>query len=122
VKHKFDDDTWVEVEEVATATSRRAKARKALKAERHIGCPRSWLKRVYTTTHGRSDVIVALHLYHWRVVRKSKTVTVTNAELAEYGINRLEKSRSLGRLEKAGLVKVDRRDKRAPRVTLLALK
>jgi DNA-binding transcriptional ArsR family regulator len=51
---------------------------------------------------------------------KSRSVMLSNRELAPFGIDRPTKSRGLATLEKAGLIKVDRKAGRWPTVTLLA--
>jgi hypothetical protein len=87
--------------------------------EVHMGCPKSWLKRVFVAVHGKHELMVALYLYHWHVVRKSRTIAVTNGELAELGIRRTSKYRALDRLERAGIIKIKRRlSRQALEVTL----
>jgi hypothetical protein len=44
---------------------------------------------------------------------------LSNALLAKYGVHRNSKYRALAELEAAGLIRVDRWGKRAPRITLL---
>jgi hypothetical protein len=118
--HRFDDEMpWIEVEEVETAFSKQAKAKRSAQ---HIGCPVPWLKKVYEVSRSRTDIVVALYLYRWHILRKRRTVSASNVELAEFGINRLEKYRSLERLEKGELIKVGRRGKHALKVTLVKIR
>jgi hypothetical protein len=49
----------------------------------------------------------------------SATVTLANKALAEMGVSRLMKYRSLQRLEQDGLIKVQRRKQRSPIITIL---
>ncbi len=53
-------------------------------------------------------------------LRKSETVTLANGLLEEFHISRKAKSRCLKALEAAGLIAVDYRQNRNPKVTLLA--
>lgn len=99
---------------VATKTPRRRHGK-------HLGAPYSWLKLAYAASRGKGDAYVALHLYHWHIIRKSRTVIVSNAELEEFGITRYEKYRSLERFEQAGLIRVVHGNGKAPKVTLLVV-
>src|SRR5207245_9533865 len=49
----------------------------------------------------------------------SATVTLANKALAEMGVSRLIKYRALQRLEQDGLIRVERRERRSPIVTIL---
>jgi hypothetical protein len=51
---------------------------------------------------------------------KSQTFALPNVLLARYGVNRETKRRTLERLEAAGRIKIQRRHKQSPIVTLLA--
>jgi hypothetical protein len=64
---------------------------------------------------------LAVGLVLWRLakVRKTKTVLLTNAALAQHGLNRWEKYDALAALEGAGLITVGRRGTRNPEVTIL---
>jgi hypothetical protein len=88
--------------------------------DRHIGCPLSWLKRVYPVARSKGDIVVWLWLWRLRSVRRSRTVAVSNNGLAELGIDRYAKYRSLKRFAKAGLIAMGSRDGRAVTVTFRA--
>src|SRR5215469_2009759 len=66
-----------------------------------------------------SKAFVWLWLHHlvWR--SRDKTVTVTNEQLAWYGISRETKRRALEDYESEGLIKVQKNGNRAAVVTLL---
>jgi hypothetical protein len=49
----------------------------------------------------------------------SATVTLANKALAEMGVSRLMKYRALQRLEQDGLIRVERRERRSPTITIL---
>jgi CRP-like cAMP-binding protein len=63
---------------------------------------------------------VALYVYRLTIVRRSKTVSVSNQSLMEdLGVSRFGKYKLFVRLEEAGLWTVKRQNKRALEVTLL---
>jgi hypothetical protein len=71
---------------------------------------------------GKKDGYVYLILL-WRCkVEKKNPVVLTSARLAQHGISRIEKWRALCALEQAGLIKVRRRSRKNPLVTLLGEK
>jgi len=79
--------------------------------------PVSWvcqMKRLGVTT-----LLVGLALWHIKGLRKSNTFVVSNLMLRDWGIQPDAKSRALRKLERAGLITVERRGKRSPQVTLL---
>jgi hypothetical protein len=59
-----------------------------------------------------------LHLA-WRT--KSPTFPVPNGQLEQHGVSRYAKYRALARLERAGLITVDRRVRKTLIVTLVGL-
>jgi hypothetical protein len=62
---------------------------------------------------------LAVGLVLWRLakVRRSSTVPLTQAAVAQHGLSRWEKYDALRALEAAGLVVVQRRGRRSPLVT-----
>ena len=65
-----------------------------------------------------SALVVGLSLWRLSGALKSKTVTLGNADLKPFGVDRAAKSRALVALERAGLIKVTRERSRFPLVTL----
>jgi hypothetical protein len=59
-----------------------------------------------------------LHLY-WE--NHSRTFRLPNERLQKYGVSRFAKARALRELEAAGLIQVEREDRKSPTVTLLYL-
>jgi hypothetical protein len=109
----FDDPLWKAAEKAARAPRRR-------RNETHIGCPMWWLAWVFPLARSSEQLVVALYLYRLRVVRRSKTITVSNRNLErDLGINRYTKYRALTKLEQAGVLTIEQRDGRAVKVTLL---
>jgi len=64
-------------------------------------------------------LLVGLALWHLRGLRKADTFVVSNLMVLDWGIQPDAKSRALRALEKAGLIKIERRGKRSPQVTLV---
>ena len=67
---------------------------------------------------GVKALLVGLALWHIKGLRKAETFVVSNLMLHDWGIQPDAKRRALRSLEKAGLIKVERRGKRSPQVTL----
>jgi hypothetical protein len=67
----------------------------------------------------RDGIVGWLGLWFLRGLRRSNSFTVSNLMLQEWGIQPDAKTRTLRALEKAGLIRVERRGKRSPLVTLI---
>jgi hypothetical protein len=72
-----------------------------------------------TGTRGAMVWILLLHMA-WKT--KSTTFPLSNVMLARYGVSREMKRRVLEKLEASGRIKIERRWKRNPIVTLLTIK
>ena len=68
---------------------------------------------------GVKALLVGLALWHIKKLRQADTFTVSNLMLQEWGVQPDAKSRALRALERAGLIRVERRGKRSPHVTLV---
>ena len=78
----------------------------------------SWVRQA---SHlGVKALLVGLALWHLRGLRRTDTFIVSNLMLQDWGILPDAKSRALRKLERAGLIKVERRGKRSPQLTLCA--
>jgi hypothetical protein len=87
--------------------------------ERHfIRVPITWFERL-AGVRQVATYHVALHLLYraWR--HGSRSAVLSNALLVCEGIPRWQKWRALRELERRGLITVERRQRRAPRVTLV---
>ena len=102
----------------------KAYADKAAPARRRSGreftiVPRSWSDRLkgarLATTY---KLAVYLLYHHWKT---GNPIALTNVALAGTGVTRRSKWRALCELERLGLVEVERRARRSPRVTPLKL-
>ena len=65
------------------------------------------------------QALVWHHLQYRAWATGSATVTLANKALAEMGVSRFTKYRSLQHLEGDGLIKVKRRERRSPIITIL---
>ena len=77
----------------------------------------SWV--VQAKRLGATALLVGLALWHLKKLRQSDTFTVSNLMLQEWGVQPDAKSRALRALERAGLIRVERRGKRSPLVALI---
>jgi len=68
---------------------------------------------------GVTALLVGLALWHIKGLRRTDTFIVSNVVLQEWDIEPDAKRRALRALERAGLVKIERRGKRSPQVTLV---
>jgi hypothetical protein len=109
---------WLDVKTLPT-TGERTKKTRPRPDDRFFGCPIWWLRAVLPVVKGKSELVVAIYLFRLRHVTKSKTVVVPNKWLRENGVSRFVKCRALARLERAGLIAVERRGRVAPEVKFL---
>jgi hypothetical protein len=106
----------IELETVDTGVAPKRKQR----TNHYIGCPLGWLKRVLPLVKSKEQLAVAIWLHRRRAVCRSEVFTVPNQELlAELGINRRTKYRTLRWLESAGAIALTRNDKHALQVRML---
>ena len=68
---------------------------------------------------GVKALLAGLALWHLKGLRHDKSFLVSNLMLQEWGIQPDAKRRALHKLEKAGLITIERQGKRSPRVTLV---
>lgn len=82
-----------------------------------VRVPWLWIDRLKASNRGSTYRLALLLLYeHWRT--GGRPVRLSNVMLAGDGVARRSKWRALRELEKLGLVKVERRPRKAPVVTL----
>jgi len=82
--------------------------------------PLGWFEAATRATR-TPQALVSVWLLHlaWRA--KSPTFPVPNGQLEQHGVSRYAKYRALARLERAGLITVDRRVRKTLIVTLVGL-
>ena len=78
--------------------------------------PVSWV--CHASKLGVKTLLVGLALWHIMGLRKMNTFIVSNLMLRDWGIRADAKGRALRKLERAGLISVERQGKRSPQVTL----
>jgi hypothetical protein len=81
--------------------------------------PLAWAVKAAAATH-TPKALVWVWLIHQARKTKSNTVAISNEALAQYGISRYAKMRTLRQLEAAGLVEISCHRGRAITVKLLA--
>jgi len=90
------------------------------KKDAFVKVPLWWIAQV-TRAAKSPQVFAAIWLLHLSWKAKSTTFTLPNARLATQGVDRQAKRRALATLEKAGLITVERRGRKPPRITLVGL-
>jgi CRP-like cAMP-binding protein len=95
-----------------------AAAKRRRRRGQFIKFPNSWAEELRDARRA-STYRVALYLLHQQWKGGDKPIPLSNAALTWLGVSRREKWRALTELERAGLVKVDRRPRRVPLVTVL---
>jgi hypothetical protein len=93
-----------------------AKARR--RRQQFVKFPCSWVERLQAARHIGSYRL-ALHLLHRHWKADGKPVRASNVAVAWVGLSRGEKARALEELERLGLIRVERRPRQAPLVTVL---
>jgi len=116
----FNIDTLrpdLEVQQLARAAGpARALSRKW--KQRFIKFPWAWMDALKTTNRSQTYRLALFLVYeHWRT--GGRDVVLSNAALRKVGISPRSKSNGLREMEQLGLIKVQRRHRHAPRVTLL---
>ena len=79
--------------------------------------PMNWLQAA--SKLGVSALWVGCVLWHLFGVKKSATFLVSNLHLHRWGVDRFAKSRALKALSDAGLIMIEGRGKRSPKVTIV---
>jgi hypothetical protein len=107
----FDDPAWQQALLMANAPPRPT-------AKTHGVYSFAYLARVLPVLRASDRLVVALLLYRQCLMRRSKTVDLSNGELAKLGIGRMTKYRTLTLLREAGALAIEADNGRSIRVTL----
>src|SRR5262245_38197626 len=99
------DAAWERAGEMVGALPRPGKG--------YVACPLAWLARVRPVLRTFDQGIVAQLLYRQCLVRRSKTVDLSNHELVKLGIKRNIKYRALRTLQEVGAVTIETRNGRS---------
>jgi hypothetical protein len=100
-----------------TATAPRARGRRR---DQFTIVPKSWSDQLKAARYSIGNTYrLALHLLyqHWK--NGGQAIALTNIALANAGIGPRAKWRAIAELERLKLIKVERRPRKSPRVTLL---
>jgi hypothetical protein len=83
-----------------------------------IRFPWAWMDALKAADRSQTYRLALLLVYeHWRA--GGRDIVLSNVALEREGISRWSKWRALGDLEKLGLVRVERRHRKAPRIVVL---
>jgi hypothetical protein len=89
--------------------------------DKFVKVPLWWAKQVAAATKSSRQMLVCVLLLRRAWESHSMTFPFPNVGLAKWGVSRETKRLTLVALEKAGLIKVQRRGRKSPIVTLLHL-
>ena len=106
---------------VETLESPIMKVGEASKQQQFVKVPLQWAADAAKAT-GTRGAMVWILLLHMAWKTKSTTFPLSNVILTRYGVSREMKRRVLEKLEASGWIKIERRWKRNPIVTLLTIK
>ena len=106
---------------VETLETPSMKALEPKKHEQFVKLPLQWAAEAAKATGTRAAMVWIL-LLHTAWKTQSTTFPLSNVMLARYGVSREMKRRVLEKLEASGRIKIERRLKRNPIVTLLRMK
>ena len=107
-----------EGEKVVTPTVARLTAKRR-RRQKFIMVPWSWFERLEPSGRGSTyRVAMFLQHLHWR--NGGGPIKLSNAALAEVGIDRRSKWNALRGLEQLGLIQVNRQRRKSPVITLVA--
>jgi hypothetical protein len=113
-EHVYRDGQKIEVGTLNRVTPKRQRA------DRHIGCPVEWLKRVLPLVQSKEQLAAAIWLHRRRALCRSDLFTVPNDALREdLGLSRHVKYKMLQHLEKARVLAITHDGKHTLRVKLL---
>jgi hypothetical protein len=98
----------------------RAAGKVNLKKETFVKVPLWWIERAAHATRA-PQAFVCVWLLHLAWKTKSTTFPLPNGLLEARGVERHTKYRALAALEAAGMITVDRRDRKTPIINIVAL-
>lgn len=102
--------------ELEAAAPVKRKARK----DAFVQVPLGWFEAATRATRS-PQAFIAVWLLHLAWKAKSQTFPVPNDQLGRCGVSRYAKYRALAKLERAGLITVDRRERKTLIITLVGL-
>jgi hypothetical protein len=108
------DNLRMDVGEVQAIVPRKIRRRR----EHFTQLPGIWKERLTKVKH-ISTYRVALHILMRDFETRGKPFTLSNGALALENVSRWEKPRALSELEEAGLIMIERRNRKSPQITVL---
>ena len=107
----------IEVETIETCVDPK---NKVLRCRKHfVRFPLKWVERLVGSSSA-GTYRVALHLLYRDWKNGGQPFLLCNRTLEKEGVNRFAKWRSLDELEQLGLISIERRVRRSPRITVHA--
>jgi hypothetical protein len=105
-----------ELQRQVRTTATRSQSRKWRR--RFVKVPWLWIDLLLATNRVETYRLVHHVLYeHWRT--EGQDIVLSNAALKRLRISRWSKWRALGELEQLGLIQIERRPRKAPRIRVL---
>jgi hypothetical protein len=116
-----DDPFNIEALRIVPAVRVRSTPRRVQKRQRDFTIvPNTWIERLRSSgCSSIHTVFVALHLLYEDFRNYGKPFPLPNGMLRYDGTSRQSKWRALNELEQLGLITIERRPKRSPRITIL---
>jgi len=107
---------------IPAAAAKLEQGRKRKRSRQFVKVPMSWVDclSLVSARHAGCAYRIALALLRRQWERRTNTFTLSNKVVTEMGSSRRTKWRVLGELELLGLIKIERRLKRSPVVTIVS--
>jgi hypothetical protein len=86
--------------------------------QQFIKVPWVWAERL-AKAHYAATYRVALHVLHQHWKKHGEPFTLANGDVGWVGVSPRQKWRALGELEQLGLVRIERRPRKSPRITIV---
>lgn len=115
-----DEKEFADMRRAAATLPPQAARNKAHK-ETFIKVPLWWLEQVTRAVQSPQQAFVGVWLLHLAWKARCATFPVPNGQLGEYGVDRRAKRLALVNLEAAGLITVERPNRKTPIVTLVVV-
>jgi hypothetical protein len=109
----FNVDQWKAQPETVIERAVGSPKRVKKRSPHFVMVPRSWVDAITPASRDKTFAVVTHLLYeNWR--QGGGPITVPNGILARDGVSRSAKWRILNKLERLGLISVERRDRKSP--------
>jgi hypothetical protein len=96
----------------------KAKTEAQRRRQQFVKVPLTWLERLRVAKHASTFKVAHYLLFeHWK--RGGRPVRLSNIAMTEAGVSRWQKWRALTELERLKLIRVKRRSRKSPMITVL---